>query len=65
MTFEEWWDANEKQFTADSCHMSEYHMASVVWDASKRIERAACVKICESDSAFYGDYYASKILARE
>lgn len=34
MTFDEWWNLNEKQFTADSCHMSEYHMASVVWEAA-------------------------------
>ncbi len=34
-TFDQWWDTNEKQFAADSCHMSEYHMASVVWDAAR------------------------------
>lgn len=34
-TFTAWWDANEKQFTSDSCHMSEYHMASVVWEAAQ------------------------------
>jgi hypothetical protein len=32
--FDEWWDKNEKQFLADSCHMSEYHMASVCWNAA-------------------------------
>lgn len=31
--FEKWWDDNEKQFTSDSRHMSEFHMAHVVWDA--------------------------------
>ena len=35
MTFEEWWDKNEKQFSADACHVSEYHMASVVWTAAR------------------------------
>lgn len=34
LTFDEWWNKNESQFTADSCHMSEYHMASVVWNAA-------------------------------
>ncbi len=34
-TFDEWWDENEKQFTSDSLHMSEYHMASVVWEAAQ------------------------------
>ena len=32
--FEAWWDKNEKQFIADSCHMSEFHMAGVVWEAA-------------------------------
>lgn len=31
---EKWWDENEKQFMSDACHMSEFHMASVVWDAA-------------------------------
>lgn len=35
MTFEQWWEANEKQYSADACHMSEYHMASVVWAAAQ------------------------------
>lgn len=34
MTFDEWWDINEKQYSADSCHMSEYHMAHFVWKAA-------------------------------
>ncbi len=34
MTFDEWWDKNETQYSSDSCHMSEYHMASVVWNAA-------------------------------
>lgn len=34
MTFDEWWEKNEKQYTNDSLHMSEYHMASVVWEAA-------------------------------
>lgn len=33
--FDEWWDANEKQFIADAYHMSEYHMAGVVWRAAQ------------------------------
>ena len=34
LSFDEWWNANEMQYTSDSCHMSEYHMASVVWKAA-------------------------------
>lgn len=37
--FDKWWDENEAQYTSDSCHMSEYHMASVAWSAA--IERCA------------------------
>lgn len=40
-TFDEWWDENEKQFTSDSCHMSEYRMAKVVWDAATEAAKAA------------------------
>jgi len=29
--FDAWWDKNEAQFSADACHMSEYHMASVAF----------------------------------
>lgn len=36
MTFDQWWGNNEKQYSADACHMSEYHMASVVWEAAKK-----------------------------
>ena len=32
--FDEWWDANAEGYLADSLHMSEYHMASVVWLAA-------------------------------
>jgi len=35
MTFEEWWNENGARFMADSCHMSEYHMASVAWSAGE------------------------------
>ena len=45
---EKWWDANEKQFMADSCHMSEFHMAGVVWKAAIELEREACAKVCEA-----------------
>ena len=34
MNFKEWWDRYETQYLEDSCHMSEYHMASVVWNAA-------------------------------
>lgn len=45
--FSEWWDENEKQFMSDACHMSEFHMASVVWEAAIQHEREACAKACE------------------
>lgn len=38
--FDEWWNKNEAQFTADSCHMSQYHMASVVWAAAVKSQEA-------------------------
>lgn len=37
--FEEWWDKNEKQYTNDSCHMSEFHMANVVWKAATEAKK--------------------------
>ena len=36
MNFPEWWDAHEKEYMSDSLHMSEYHMASVVWEAAQK-----------------------------
>jgi hypothetical protein len=36
MTFNEWWNANGAKYSADALHMSEYHMAYVVWDAACR-----------------------------
>lgn len=36
MTFDEWWEENEEQFFHDSLHMSEYHMASVIWEAAQK-----------------------------
>lgn len=32
--FEAWWDKNQEQYCKDSLHMSEFHMASVVWKAA-------------------------------
>ena len=34
MTFDEWWNKNEQQYSGDACHMSEYHMAFTVWNAA-------------------------------
>lgn len=34
MTFEEWWNVNGRRYSEDACHMSEYHMAKVLWDAA-------------------------------
>lgn len=34
-TFDEWWNAHGAQYSADACHMSEYHMAHVVWEAAQ------------------------------
>lgn len=36
MTFDEWWEKNKEQYSADACHMSEYHMASLVWAEAKK-----------------------------
>lgn len=33
-TFDVWWKDNEQRYSDDALHMSEYHMASVVWDAA-------------------------------
>lgn len=41
MTFDEWGDANEKEYSSDSLHMSEYHMARVVWEAASEAETEA------------------------
>lgn len=35
-SFDEWWEENEKQYSADARHMSERHMASLVWAAAKK-----------------------------
>ena len=32
--FDEWWDKNVGWYLSDSLHMSEYHMASMVWEAA-------------------------------
>lgn len=47
MTFDEWWDENQAQYSNDSLHMSEYHMASVVWAAAVAAEREACAVIAD------------------
>ena len=39
--FDEWWDGNEAQYTADSCHMSDYHMAKTVWEAAFNMGKEA------------------------
>lgn len=36
MTFDEWWQKNQGKYTADACHMSEYHMAAWVWEESTK-----------------------------
>lgn len=51
MTFEQWWEQNEKQYSADACHMSEFHMASVVWAAAVLAERERCAKIADAEAA--------------
>jgi hypothetical protein len=38
--FEGWWDKNEEAYLADSCHMSEFHMASIVWQAATAAKQA-------------------------
>jgi hypothetical protein len=43
-TFDKWWEDNEKEFTSNALHMSEYHMASVVWEAAIATEREECDK---------------------
>ena len=53
--FEEWWDENEKQFMADACHMSEFHMASVVWEAAIQYEREACAIACDRQAQLQMD----------
>ena len=42
--FDEWWDGNEAQYTADSCHMSDYHMAKTVWEAAFNMGKIEFVK---------------------
>lgn len=32
--FDTWWNENKEQYTSDSLHMSEYHMAFTVWQAA-------------------------------
>jgi hypothetical protein len=34
MTFDEWWNTEGQRHSDDALHMSEYHMASVVWEAA-------------------------------
>lgn len=64
--FSKWWDENEKQFMSDACHMSEFHMASVVWEAAIQHEREACAKVCEDDESGRdgGGYFAGIIRER-
>jgi hypothetical protein len=37
--FDLWWNENEKQFISDSLHMSDYHIASIVWNAAIKSEK--------------------------
>jgi hypothetical protein len=46
MTFNEWWQENGHQYSSDALHMSEKHMASVVWDAAT----AAVLSSAEGDA---------------
>lgn len=56
-SFEEWWKANEKQYSADACHMSEYHMASVVWEAASA--QRSSTRRTDADYAIeFGGYLA-------
>lgn len=41
MKFNEWWDENEKEYLSDALHMSEYHMASVIWEAAQKALRGS------------------------
>ena len=41
--FDKWWKKHAEQYMADALHMSEYHMASVVWAAACE----ACASLCE------------------
>lgn len=33
--FDAWWAENKEKYAADSLHMSQYHMASIVWEAAQ------------------------------
>jgi hypothetical protein len=35
MSFDQWWNENESTYSASALHMSEYHMARLVWDAAQ------------------------------
>lgn len=48
--FDAWWDENEEKFLSDSNHMSQYHMASVVWEAAEKATRLTC---CNPESIEY------------
>jgi hypothetical protein len=46
-TFDQWWEQHGAKYSADACHMSEFHMASTVWAAAVTAERERCAKLCE------------------
>ena len=64
MTFEDWWSKNESRYTNDALHMSEFHMASVVWEASQMEERKTCANICDHEQGTAEDA-AYKIRMRD
>lgn len=60
MTFDEWWEKNEKQYLEDSLHMSEYHMAKMVWDAANK-KRCVCEKPIAAEYIGNGDAFKCRV----
>jgi len=46
--FDEWWEKNENQYSVDAFHMSEYHMASVAFNAGMTLAAEICREIYKS-----------------
>lgn len=56
-----WWDKNEVQYSSDACHMSEYHMVSVVWEAAVQAERAKTQAAIDAGPQFRLGYVGGKL----
>lgn len=46
--FNKWWNENHERYSSDALHMSEYHMAHEIWNASRNVQFSERQQIVKS-----------------